>query len=444
MIFRRGGWTDLFLANADMSEARQVFTADAQSVYWPRFSPDGKRVRFTVFFDFAFSGRIWEYSLERDEAYPVLPDWDVRSACCGSWTPDGKYYVFEAMHDGGPQIWAVRNMPDGTPDPAGPFRLTSGAMDFKRPTISEDGKTIYAIGWQLRGEIVEKRPGDDHFHPIDGLKSIPAEHIDFSADGEWAAFVSFPDGQLWRKRLADDKASQLTFGPMLVAGPKISPDGEWIAFTGWEPVSRNTNRKVFIISAEGGDIESISNPEVYSWLPSWAPDGERLLFNDRSAASPIIYNLVSGTSRGYGGPAPIIGARWSPDGSKLLGAVGPMWSPDGSLQLDPSKNTFDIYHFDENQFETILDDPAFTPQTWLWSGDSEHVYFVGSAWEFGDRMIYKLNINDKKLEKMLHIGDEQAVWGVKGEWFGVSPEGSVMYLRDRSIHNIYALEWNAY
>ena len=85
MIFRRGGWTDLFLANADMSDARKVFTADAQSLYWPRFSPDGKRVRFTLFFD-EFAGRIWEYSLERDEAYPVLPDWDVKNACCGSWT----------------------------------------------------------------------------------------------------------------------------------------------------------------------------------------------------------------------------------------------------------------------------------------------------------------------------------------------------------------------
>lgn len=427
MVFRRGGRTDLFLANADMSDARKIFTANAMSLYWLRFSPDGKRLRFTLFFD-NLAGRIWEYSLERDEAYPVLPDWDVKSACCGSWTPDGKYYVFEAMHEGGPQIWAIKDMPDGTPDPDGPSRLTSGVMDFKRPTISEDGKTIYAIGWQLRGEIVEKRPGDDHFHPIDGLRSLPAEHVDFSIDGERAAFVSYPDGQLWQKLLAGDDTSQLTFGSMKTGLPRISPDGELIAFEGWEPVGRNTNRRIFLIPVDGGDTENISNPEVYSYFPSWSPDGTKLLFNEISEASPVIYDLLTNTINPYGGPALIQGATWSPDGSKLLG-----WS-DGTVV---------IYDFDTGEIEPVVGDPEFMPQTWFWSDDSEHVYFIDRLSKYRERTVYELNIHDKILKEMLHVGNERAVWGTRGRWIGVSPSGAVMYLRDHSIHNIYALEWSA-
>ena len=359
MVFRRGT-TNLFLANADMSEEREVFTGDAISLYWLRFSPDGKRVRFTLFHDH-HAGRIWEYSLELDQAYPVLPDWDAKSACCGSWTPDGQYYVFEAMHEGGPQIWAIKDMPDGTPDPAGPFQLTSGVMDFKRPTISEDGKTIYAIGWQLRGEVVVKRPDDEHFHSIDGLESLSVEHVDFSPDGDLAAFVSYPSGHLWRKRLADDDAFQLTFGTMRAGLPRISPDGELIAFEGWEPMAYRGDRRVFVIPVDGGTAINVSNPEVYSWFPSWSPDGTKLLFSQRSESSPVIYDLLTETTSPYGGPAPILGATWSPDGSKLVG-----WS-DGNVV---------IYDFDKAEIEPVDADSDLIPQTWFWSSDSKHVYFV--------------------------------------------------------------------
>ncbi len=50
MMFRRG-MVDLYIGNADGSSARKVFSAPGVSVYWLRFSRDGKRVRFTVFVD---------------------------------------------------------------------------------------------------------------------------------------------------------------------------------------------------------------------------------------------------------------------------------------------------------------------------------------------------------------------------------------------------------
>jgi hypothetical protein len=61
----------------------------------------------------------------------------------------------------------------------------------------------------------------------------------------------------------------------------------------------------------------------------------------------------------------------------------------------------------------------------------------------GERSVYKLRLEDKSMEKLLHIGDERVTWGTGALWVGVTPEGAIMYLRDHSIHNIYALEWNA-
>lgn len=421
MIFRRG-WTDLYLANADMTDARKVFTADAMSLYWLRFSPDGKRVRFTLFIDH-FAGSIWEYSLELDEAYPIMPNWNAGYACCGSWTPDGKYYVFEAMHEAGPQIWAIRNMPDGRPHPDGPFLLSSSVMDFKRPALSEDGKTIYAIGWQLRGEVVEKWPGDDSFRPITGLRSMSVEQVDFSRDGEWAAFVSYPDGHLWKKHFADEFASQLTFGSMRVANPQISPDGRMIAFEGWNPGDQK--KKIFIIPRDGGDADIVSDREVSAWDPSWSPDGTKLLFSEKSEVSPVIFDLLTGTASTYGGAVPIYSAQWAPDGSKFLGR---------------SNKDLVVYDFEEEELDTIIEDAPF--YNCYWSSDSRHVYLVDSWIKRRDRAIFRLNIHDKKMEKILRVGSERIAWGTDARWVGVRPEGVAMFMRDHSIHNIYALEWN--
>ena len=421
MIFRRG-WTDLYLANADMSGEEKIFSANAASLYWLRFSPDGTRVRFTVFTDH-FAGSIWEYSLESGESYPILPNWEAKYSCCGSWTPDGKYFVFESSHEAGPQIWAIRSFSDGSLDPAGPFRLTSEAMDFKRPTISEDGKTIYVIGWQLRGEIVEKAPSDQEFHPIIGLNSMSVEQVDYSINGEWAAFVSYPEGHLWQKELARDKATQLTFGTMRVANPRVSPDGEMIAFEGWEP---GEHKKILLVPRDGGDIALISDEEVRSWAPSWSPDGTKLMFSEDAETSPLIYDLLVNTVRSYGGADPIYGATWAPDGSKVLG-----WS----------KKNLVVYDFGTGKHRIIVQNTP--PYTRYWAADSKHVYLVDSWIKGVERSVYRLRIDDKTIEKVLQVGGERITWGTSALWVGVTPEGAVMYLRDHSIHNIYALEWNA-
>lgn len=421
MIFRRG-MTDLYLANADMSDEKKVFSANAISMYWLRFSPDGTRVRFTLFRDH-FAGSIWEYSLESGESYPILPDWEAKYSCCGSWTPNGKYFVFEASHEAGPQIWAIENMPDGSPNPEGPFQLTSETMDFKRPTISDDGRTIYVIGWQLRGEVVERAPGDQEFHPIDGLISMSVEQIDYSSNGEWAAFVSYPGGHLWQKDLAGKTATQLTFGTMRVANPRVSPDAEMIAFEGWEP---GEHKKIFMIQRDGGDVTLISNAEVSSWAASWSPDGTKLMFSEDAETTPMIYDLLVDSIRSYGGAEPIYGAKWAPNGSKVVG-----WS---------NKNLV-VYDFDEGEQQIIVENTP--PYSRYWAADSKHVYLVDS-WSKGiERSVYRLRIDNKTIEKILQVGGERITWGTNAHWVGVTSEGVVMYLRDHSIHNIYALEWNA-
>jgi len=63
--------------------------------YWLRWSPDGQLMRFTVT-DSRKPNSIWELSAS-GHLHPVLPDWAGTLHQHGSWTPDGKYFLFQVL-----------------------------------------------------------------------------------------------------------------------------------------------------------------------------------------------------------------------------------------------------------------------------------------------------------------------------------------------------------
>ena len=180
-----------------------------------------------------------------------------------------------------------------------------------------------------------------------------------------------------------------------------------------------------MIPKDGGDTDVISNVEVHSWAASWSPDGTKLMFSENTETSPVIYDLLIDTLNAYGGADPIYDTKWAPDGSKVVG-----WS---------NKNLV-IYDFDKGEIETAIENtPPYHP---YWAADSKHVYLVDSWMKEEQRSVYKLRLHDKRMEKIVRVGGERMAWGTDAQWVGVTPEGIVMFLRDHSIHNIYALEWD--
>ena len=66
-----------------------------------------------------------------------------------------------------------------------------------------------------------------------------AAQVDFSRDGESAAYVRFTDATLWRIKLDGSDRIQLTYPPLHVTVPHWSPDGTQIAFSGAKPGDPN-------------------------------------------------------------------------------------------------------------------------------------------------------------------------------------------------------------
>ena len=244
MFFTNGH--DLYVARADGTESKRLASLPGDP-YWLSWSPDGSRLRLSVF-NPNIGPRLWEVQADGSHPHPLLPGWNNTSTeCCGSWTPDGKYFIFQSNHNGKEQIWAI-------PERVGLFRrargepteLTTGPLSYVSAVPSLDGKKLFAIGSQPRGELGRFNQKTQQFEPY--LSGISADGVDFSKDGQWVTYVSYPEGSLWRSKADGSERLQLTFPPMQVILPRWSPDKKQIAFTAMLPGRPAQN---YLVSANG-------------------------------------------------------------------------------------------------------------------------------------------------------------------------------------------------
>ena len=96
---------DLLFANADGSGLRKVWTGGGL-LHSPAWSPDGQRLRLSVREDSVVRrSALWEVAVGGGEPRRLLPRFG-RPACCGRWTPDGRFFVFEAGERRG-DLWVL-------------------------------------------------------------------------------------------------------------------------------------------------------------------------------------------------------------------------------------------------------------------------------------------------------------------------------------------------
>ena len=60
--------------------------------------------------------------------------------------------------------------------------------------------------------------------------------------------------------------------------PRYSPDGTKIAFTLF--YGRGVGAGIFVMNADGSNVELVTPPKLRAGIPDWAPDGSRLVFTN--------------------------------------------------------------------------------------------------------------------------------------------------------------------
>ena len=228
--------------------------ATTSAAYWLRWSPDRQVLRFTltlpnrnVLAEVAADGRNFHQTLEHWN-----PGDDQTN---GNWTPDGRIFVFQTQRGWGrADIWAIPEKADLFHKVSQePVQLTAGPLNFYSPQPSLDGTKIYVIGEQPRSELVHYDAKSGQF--LTYLSGISARAVAFSRDGQWASYVSYPEGNLWRCRINGSNKLQLTSAPLFVDSARWSPNGDEIIIAASEP---GQLERAYLIPAEGARLRELN------------------------------------------------------------------------------------------------------------------------------------------------------------------------------------------
>jgi eukaryotic-like serine/threonine-protein kinase len=415
---------EMFLAKSDGSEPRRLL-ATAGTASDLRWSPDGSILRFTVNDPQTNSRSIWEASARGGNLHDLLTGWNsTPNECCGNWTPDGRYFVFQALRDDTANLWALHERSvlfrSARQEPV---QLTTGPMNVGGPVPSRDGKKLFAQGWKPRGELVRYDAKSGQFAPY--LSGISAMGLDFSRDGEWVAYNDGSDGTMWRSKVDGTQKLQLVFPPMLAYLPRWSPNGKQITFFGHPP---GEPWQIYVLPSEGGTPELIYHSATNLADPSWSPDGKSLAFGENSLNNQgsAVYVLDLETR----------------NASKLPGSDGlysPRWSPEGRYIAAITLDSLRLMLFDlSSQKWTELAKIFVAYPTW--SRDGRYLYFDGIL--DNQEGYFRVQISDRKLERICSLKGFQAAGGAFGNWSGLAPDESPLLVRDASIQEIYALDWD--
>lgn len=425
LAYADGG--NLYVGRADGTDVRKILTVGnlIDNVIW---WPDGTRLRIDTSEGFGTGiGQhlMWDVSANGSNLHRLFAGWhNPPDECCGTWSADGKFFIFQSQG----QIWALPRGDRFFHGDDKPIPLTSSPMSLSSPIAGRDGRKLYVVGATFRGELTRYDLHSGQFVPF--LGGISAEYVSFSRDGQWVAYVTYPEGTLWRSRVDGSDRMQLTFPPLHAVLPRWSPDGKTLLFFDF-PISSTQPGRIFEIPAAGGAATELMPSDSHNQQdPNWSPDGGRIVFSgdgDDAASAPTtpairIYDVATRQVSAVPGSQRMFSPRWSPDGRQLAAFT------------DDSR-TLMIYDFATEKWNPV----AQGTFGWMnWSDDGKYLYLLDFT---GKGSVVRVRVSDHAIERVADLKDFVTT-GQFGGSLSVTPDGSPLLLRDRGTQDVYALDWS--
>ncbi len=288
----------LFVATGELAQLTHLDRAPG-GVAW---SPDGRRLAFTAFVP------------DEDPVLPVqLPkrprgaEWARGATLVDTltWARDGEGPVERGVT----HVFTIDALAGGTPR-----QVTEGRFNHSAPRWSADGRTLY----------------------VSGIRKPEAEYL--NNDSEIYA-IDLATGAI--KALTDRK------GPD--ANPVVSPDGRWIAYTGYDDQNFTSHvSSLYLMDAAGGQkrvwLEKLNDSPS---SVSWAPDGTGVYFQVRELGSTSNYFApLKGEMRKLGGGTQVFNGL-------SIARTGQAASVRSTPQQPPHLVTFDVVH--PTAMKTLVD-----------------------------------------------------------------------------------------
>jgi tricorn protease len=230
---------------------------------------------------------------------------------------------------------------------------------------------------------------------------------------------------IWSVAREGGAAHVLTTGPGSKTGPFLSPDGQWIAYTG--RIDGNTD--VYVIPSQGGVPRRLTFHPGIDKVVGWTPDSQQVVFSSTRNSYSRFWRLFTvGLQGGLPTEVPLpeaIMGSFSPDGKRI--AYVPFWNRPGvAWKRYRGGITARIWiaRLSDSSIEQVPRDNSndFCP---MWLG--RKVYFLSDR--SGPMSLFAYDTESKKVEPVLPSN------GTDIKWASAAP-GVIVYEQLGSLHKI--------
>jgi len=274
-------YANLWIINSDGSDHRPLSTGNRNDVS-PRWSPDGTRLAYLSDAD----GKQQIYIRWMDTGQTARITNLDQAPDAINWSPDGKMLSFSALVLGkGPHLADLPAPPSGAKwaDPPVAYdRLVYrfNGVGYLKPgymqifVVSTDGGSPRQIS---NGNFPN---GGNEFGPSRASWTPDGKFLIVSVNRHPESDHAFFDDEVYEFTVADGSLRALTNRKGPDNFPVVSPNGKWIAYTGYDDrYQGHQTTQLYLMNRDGSGSHSLSDKLDRDIAdPQWAPDSSGVYF----------------------------------------------------------------------------------------------------------------------------------------------------------------------
>ncbi len=399
------------------------FAAVQGRAFWLRWSPDGRRLRFTIIDSINHTSSLWEISGDNHRPRPLPNSRTLSSnACCGVWTADGRDFVFQVMAGRTTDLWRLSG-----DDSSRPLRMTNGPLFNESPAGGRNPNEIFFVGHDYQSQSERLDTQTKQFVRLQGFLAH-AEHVSYSRDHRFVLWLD-PMSRLWRAQADGQDRVQLTPNSLHVFLANWSPDGTIVTLMARRPGSP---WQIFVVNANGENLRQLMRADYNVADPSFSADGKSIVFGGipdlmgqgDTPRSIEVLDLATNHITELPGSKGLFSPRWSPDGQQIA-----------ALTLDQRKIM--LYDVKIQSWRILAVTSAADP---VWSSDSRYLYF--HAYMAPLNPVSRIEVSGGHIEPMVTIKEFPS--GTVSRYFfsGLTPDNAVIINVELDNSNLYSLDLN--
>ncbi len=188
-----------------------------------------------------------------------------------------------------------------------------------------------------------------------------------SPDGRELVYTGYQSGyaDVYKIELGNGSRQRIMKFPGTNTGAVFSPDGRRLAVT----LSKDGQTEIYVTGADGGGARRLTRTPGVKSCPTWSPDGGEIVYSAQEGGSPHLYRVSA-----EGG-----GAREIPTNQGYC--TEPNWSPDGKkIAFNVREGgAFQIAVLDLGNGSSRVVTSGGDAEAPYWAADSRHLVYAQSG-----------------------------------------------------------------